>query len=149
MRSRTEAAFAVMFDGWGWCWDYEPHDLAGYIPDFDCDGLLVEIKGPTEDVAMAMSKIEVSGWSRDAVVLAGSSSQPAPVGKFWTHSKVHPEPEWGDAMFFRCLSCGGVSVCAEHSEWVCHLCGEVGAVCHVNLSADWATAKNATQWRAP
>jgi hypothetical protein len=33
-RSRLEARWAAFFDLLGWKWDYEPIDLAGYIPDF-------------------------------------------------------------------------------------------------------------------
>lgn len=33
-RSRLEARWAAMFDLLGWTWEYEPIDLAGYIPDF-------------------------------------------------------------------------------------------------------------------
>jgi hypothetical protein len=33
-RSRLEARWAAFFDLLGWQWDYEPIDLAGYIPDF-------------------------------------------------------------------------------------------------------------------
>lgn len=33
-RSRLEARWAAFFDLVGWRWEYEPIDLAGYIPDF-------------------------------------------------------------------------------------------------------------------
>lgn len=33
-RSRLEARWAAFFDLLGWKWEYEPIDLAGYIPDF-------------------------------------------------------------------------------------------------------------------
>ena len=147
MRSRTEAAFAALFDSWRWNWDYEPHDLRGYVPDFVCDGLLVEVKGPTEEMADAVRKIENSGWSSDALIVSGELSELAPRGLFWTHSKSQPEPEWGEAMFFHCMACDGVSVCAVHSEWVCHLCGEHDTVCDVDCSETWTEAKNRFQWR--
>lgn len=48
-RSRLEARWGAFFDQLGWKWDYEPIDLAGYIPDFvvsrPCgEPFLVEVK---------------------------------------------------------------------------------------------------------
>lgn len=47
-RSRLESRWAAFFDLVGWRWEYEPIDLAGYIPDlilnFESGPLLVEIK---------------------------------------------------------------------------------------------------------
>lgn len=46
-RSRLEARWAMLFDGIGWKWEYEPYDLDGYIPDFLIMGersFLVEVK---------------------------------------------------------------------------------------------------------
>ena len=57
-RSRLEAKWARMFDFIGWRWEYEPMDLAGWIPDFLLVGtsgnsLLVEVKP-----ILSMSEIE-------------------------------------------------------------------------------------------
>lgn len=46
-RSRLEARWAAFFDVVGWPWEYEPLDLAGYIPDFVLAfpmPMLVEVK---------------------------------------------------------------------------------------------------------
>jgi hypothetical protein len=46
-RSRLEARWAAFFDLVGWCWEYEPIELDGYIPDFILKfsiPLLVEVK---------------------------------------------------------------------------------------------------------
>ena len=47
-RSRLEARWAAFFDAIGWQWEYEPIDLAGYIPDFvirtNADPIFVEVK---------------------------------------------------------------------------------------------------------
>jgi hypothetical protein len=47
-RSRLEARWARFFDLVGWRWEYEPFDLAGWIPDFALIGAdqttLVEVK---------------------------------------------------------------------------------------------------------
>ncbi len=79
-RSRLEARWAAFFDIVGWRWEYEPIDLAGYIPDFIIDnktdrarGLrrLVEVKpvmelGGFDD---AIAKIASSGWTDIASVV--------------------------------------------------------------------------------
>ncbi|WP_143136945.1 hypothetical protein [Burkholderia ubonensis] len=50
-RSRLEAKWAAFFDFVGWKWEYEPRDLAGWIPDFRLEALgapngelLIEVK---------------------------------------------------------------------------------------------------------
>jgi len=47
-RSRLEARWASFFDLTGWRWEYEPLDLAGWIPDFALIGaehpILAEVK---------------------------------------------------------------------------------------------------------
>jgi len=46
-RSRLEAKWAAFFDLIGWRWEYEPFDLAGWIPDFlliGASSVLVEVK---------------------------------------------------------------------------------------------------------
>lgn len=40
-RSRLEARWAAMFDLLGWEWEYEPVELAGYIPDFRLPGVVM------------------------------------------------------------------------------------------------------------
>lgn len=62
-RSRLEARYAAFFDLLEWDWVYEPFDLAGWVPDFllvkkKSKGLdvLVEVKGPLEEVDMAVEK---------------------------------------------------------------------------------------------
>lgn len=77
-RSRLEARWAAMFDLLGWRWEYEPIDLAGYIPDFLLRfpaPLLVEVKPAltTKEIARdTLLKIEQSGWSGEALVVGTS-----------------------------------------------------------------------------
>lgn len=75
-RSRTEARYAAWFDQCGWRWEYEPFDLAGWIPDFSLGprGVLVEIK-PFVDLDQwqhEMAKIRHANPQR-AVALFGES----------------------------------------------------------------------------
>ena len=64
-RSRLEARWATYFDMLGWRYEYEPFDLAGWIPDFvllgTCEDVLVEIKPVVsfpEDVADKIKRAE-------------------------------------------------------------------------------------------
>lgn len=43
-RSRLEARWAAFFDSMGWTWAYEPIDLDSWIPDFEVNGRLAEVK---------------------------------------------------------------------------------------------------------
>lgn len=151
-RSRTEAAFAAFFERVGWNWEYEPVDLEGYIPDFivrfPAGPLLLEIKGPVEEVALAESKVEVSGWNREALILCAPNRTPE-VGRLleWHDG----EPLWGQAELFRCLSCGEVSVLCRELSWRCRACGDGWGNAHVgdyDPAEDWAHACNRVQWRA-
>lgn len=78
-RSRLEARWAAFFDIVDWKWDYEPIDLAGYIPDFISGTTLIEVKPiviwpcpvigctacndkPRADYDAAVEKILGSNW---------------------------------------------------------------------------------------
>lgn len=72
-RSRLEARWAAFFDKLGWKWEYEPFDLAGWIPDFLLLGatkVLVEVKPVVEYPEAVMAKMEkgVAGteWQKPA-----------------------------------------------------------------------------------
>lgn len=76
-RSRLEARWAAFFDLLGWSWEYEPIDLAGYIPDFVVgDRTLVEVKPALthDELLDCVSKIEQSGW-HGSVILCGAVGQ--------------------------------------------------------------------------
>lgn len=163
-RSRVEARWAAMFDLLGWHWEYEPIDLAGYIPDFliSTGGarILVEIKHSPGDTELeaAKSKIQDSGWNGEAIILRSyledDSSQPV-IGWF---GEVELGPDgtqftWGEARAFLCLSCGSLSVLAGDGSWACRGCGVGDGNSHVGgvegaISKAWAGACNRTQWRA-
>ena len=82
-RSRLEARWAAFFDLLGWSWEYEPIDLAGYIPDFILNfkkPLLVEVKPilwslsapPRRDVEEVREKIDASGWTGASAILGAT-----------------------------------------------------------------------------
>lgn len=66
-RSLLEAKWACFFDLCGWSWEYEPHELYYYIPDFVLTApvrMLVEVK-PAHDIAelsLHAGKVGQSGW---------------------------------------------------------------------------------------
>ncbi len=93
-RSRLEARWAAFFDLMAWPWEYEPIDLAGYIPDFILrfdKPLLIEVKPLLEwpcpvfacsethrgagkcianpRVLADVRKVQHSGWSGEAVLV--------------------------------------------------------------------------------
>jgi hypothetical protein len=163
-RSRVEARWAATFDRIGWAWEYEPIDLAGYIPDFivsmGAQQLLVEVKSTIgdEDLAAAQQKIGSSGWHREAVILPAylDDSCPQPVVGWFGERETGPDGAqlvWGEARAFRCLSCGWVSVMPADGSWRCRSCGVDDGNAHVGgvgseLSDAWSWACNRVQWRA-
>ena len=84
-RSRIEAQWAYLFDEVGFVWEYEPIDLAGYIPDFilTFEGsrqkeILVEIKSSMDiwgDYEAAESKILRSGWKGMFMILGANHKE--------------------------------------------------------------------------
>lgn len=150
MRSRLEARWAAFFDAMYWRWAYEPIDLAGYIPDFilefDVGDLLVEVKPRHEDLAIAQSKIECSGWQREAIVLV--EAETADVGALM--ERDHGHHVWNGATLFRCLSCGQVSIRSADFSWMCRVCGAADGNAHVgdfDPRDAWVAAGNRVQWR--
>jgi ribosomal protein L37AE/L43A len=152
MRSRLEARWAAFFDALRWPWEYEPLDLAGYIPDFvlgfEAGDVIVEVKPRDGDLAFAQSKIEVSGWEREAIVVV-SAAQPE-IGTLL--ARDGGEFQWQTATLFGCLSCGQPSLRSVEGHWRCRVCGAYAGNAHVGefepLDA-WNDAGNRVQWRKP
>lgn len=166
MRSRVEARWADFFTRMGWNWTYEPFDLDGYIPDFSLEfykPLLVEVKAADEDVAMAQSKIECSGWTGEALVVSGDwpagysgDSMPA-IGWLAERPREHsqgPEFYWSHAILFECSNCLRCSLHHEVQSYHCRVngCydgdGFLGPCERVNPRDAWVKAGNRVQWRA-
>ncbi len=169
MRSRAEARAAAFFDEFSWVWEYEPFDLAGYIPDFvlhfQTAPVLIEVKGSTEDIEIAKSKLEVSGWEKEAIII---SRQPGPlygstmVEEFGLNDWVignllerqeHPDaaPRWHLALIKFCISCGQKTFISDSDSWHCRHCGACDGNTHIgdfDPGEVWAKASNRVQWRA-
>jgi hypothetical protein len=168
-RSRLEARWAAMFDLLKWRWEYEPLDLAGYIPDFMLAlpraPLLVEVKPAIsfDELRDAERKIRMGGWRRDYLVVGAgpfegvSDPQTLTLGLlcYW-ESPSAPAGEWGPAdraEMHRCGRCRAISAHHASDTWKCLVCGAYdGArlLDHLDpreVRALWAKAGNKVQWR--
>ena len=165
-RSRLEARWAAFFDLVGWQWEYEPIDLAGYIPDFMlmlARPVLVEVKpivrwpcpvpwcadpkcyrDPAVDAAV--SKIVASGWTDEALLVGASPPEPSdncssrpPMGRFAIERWLNGEPACpGIAAMFICASCRGVSFCGwPHNDYSCRVCGHWDGDNHLGPMRDF------------
>ena len=160
MRSRTEARWAAFMDELNWDWEYEPFDLNGYIPDFALNlrfgQTIIEIKGSVEDVTLAKSKLECSGWSREALIV---SRKPGVLyGPVWCVADLMTQDpsgdvfRWNKAILHTCLACGDVTYVADCGSWMCRMCGHNDGDNHLGPFSPekaWAAASNRVQWRAP
>jgi hypothetical protein len=118
-RSRLEARVACFFDVLEWPWDYEPVDLAGYIPDFVLKfpyrPVLAEVK-PFDDIAdpqvkAAQEKIQRAGWKNDAIIVGCKPWLEGETGIPWIGSQgdyVHSDPNVS-----HCWQWCGVFICKE------------------------------------
>jgi hypothetical protein len=162
-RSRVEACFACFFDNASWQWEYEPADLAGYIPDFVLRfyrPLLIEVKADysLDLLAQHCGKIERSGWEHEALITLGAPDAQqggAPIIGLLGERNDMPREfawQWSPARMFTCLSCGSLSVLAEDGDWRCRVCGAGDGNSHVGTVdgelKEWALAKNRVQWRS-
>jgi hypothetical protein len=104
-RSRLEARWAAFFDLLGFEWEYEPLDLAGYIPDFVvCRRLLVEVKPVlwTHDTAdiesAARTRLERANAGRfHWIALLGAAlpqREPGCIGETASADPWEPEEPW-------------------------------------------------------
>lgn len=162
-RSRAEARWAAFFELLGWRWQYEPVDLAGYIPDFVIDfgrPVLFEVKGGimpadimvSESILEAVSKIEVSGWTERAIVGGSAPRFDCPTTQLGRFAEMIDGDRYaGDARLFRCGACGEASLNSGCGSWSCIRCDAYDGDRYIGSvdSADelWAEACNVTQWR--
>jgi hypothetical protein len=161
-RSRLEARWAALFDQLGWAWEYEPLDLAGYIPDFVLTfphaPLLVEVKPVLEypDLADFGPKIIRSGWDREAIIVGA---------KIWNDHTAGPTmgmlyetdrdggwgSGWGEGEMFTCAFCCMASVYHHTGSYHCRRCGRADGDHHLGgisgIGARWREAGNVVQWR--
>jgi hypothetical protein len=145
MRSRHEAAWARTFDALSLRWDYEPTDLAGYLPDFDLlfgkRPLLVEIKPAQEAFDQAKSKIECSGWDGDIAILVSGEEK--------TIGIMFDGDVWDECAFAKCLECKCTNLAQVNGDWRCRSCDADGGQMWFayDIREQWVAAKNEMQWR--
>lgn len=76
-RSRLEAKWAAFFDLLGWKWEYEPVDLAGWIPDFRIQAsspLLVEVK-PLDWLSEESAEVQEETQAKIMKAISGTHLQ--------------------------------------------------------------------------
>lgn len=150
-RSRLEARWAAFFDNLGWPWEYEPIDLAGYIPDFILPvkkPTLVEVKPALEhgDLNAHKAKVVASGWKGDAIIVGARIFPEVPrasfdgyyppiLGTIYTDDieLKYDEPEhltgfefiraWHVCPLFLCRSCDRPTFIVDAGCFRCGLCG--------------------------
>lgn len=153
-RSRLEAKWAAFFDAVEWPWEYEPHDLDGYVPDF-------LLRLPFGSVAVEVKPIAWDDTRSDAEVIDEARRKflawdgPALiVGAFVQErfGELRDDAIWTPAATFRCLDCGRPSFCAEDNAWICRVNGCDGGrriidVAGFDRVATFRAAANRVQWR--
>lgn len=159
MRSRTEARVAAFFDELDWEWEYEPDDLNYYIPDFVLHlpraDVLVEVKSSVEDIAEAKTKLELSGWEKEAIIVSRGpgllSAGDYVIGNLLeAKGPERPGHEWHLAVTKFCISCGRVTFISDSNSWHCRHCGADDGNAHIgdfDPREAWKNATNRVQWR--
>lgn len=174
-RSRLEARWAVMFDFLEWPWEYEPIDLAGYIPDFVLmfkSPILVEVK-PELDVdwyALVPKHAErieraCGNWNEGpdyAVLSLDWNGETLMVGSVLARNRsgyfgaiCDPRRgwwDWGPAAFVWCPTCTKWTPVHDekHNDETCRFHGHSTWRpwdCNTDLLRTfWAEAQNTVQW---
>jgi len=169
-RSRLEATWAAFMEDLGWPCQYEPVDLAGYIPDFIITWpwapLLLEVKPALSFAALSQhtGKIEASGWEHDALIVGTSPVLDAIPTTGFTRIGLLSQRDhfaneagagwcWGPGLVHQCDACKSLSIHHQDEAWNCYACGAyegnglllpVGAE---ELSGWWNKALSTTQWK--
>jgi len=166
-RSRVEARWAAFFDRLDWPWQYEPCDLAGYIPDFVLmfsSPLLVEVKADLipSSLRRYTAKVEASRWEHEALIVGGALFD----AERWPHLQVlgllgerlseddggcPPGWAWGSAITSWCLGCNRPSFRHECHGWQCRVDGCYDGDSFLGdpgdtFTAAWRHACRVTQW---
>jgi hypothetical protein len=175
-RSRLEARWAAFFDLLHWPYEYEPFDLAGWIPDFLLLGktrVLVEVKPAVdfpEDIADEISiAAGTAGWDGELLIVGASISPGGPylgdvqLGWLGETARASGEPfdpaDWetkpwwfSEASTYGCIGLIGIS--SNDYTWFDRIHGAiVGKDGFGNPEVGekaldlWTRAGNLTQWR--
>ena len=164
-RSRLEAKWAIMFDQFGWSWEYEPIDLIGYIPDFVLAGrfgpILVEVKPEIEFDALRnhIDKIERSGWEHEAIVIGAATFEvehlPV-IGLLGERTSAEDNDGhtwwWEAAPLVICRQCRKPSIYHFYGNWTQRNCKCIDYDDHYKhayevLDNAWSKATNAVKYR--
>ena len=102
---------------------------------------------------MAVSKIEVSGWTERAIVVGAMPWFDGPSPQLGRFAEMIDGDEFnGDARLFACGACSEASIHSGCGTWACIRCGAYDGDRYVGRVDDvdrlWASACNETQWRA-
>lgn len=158
-RSRLEARWARFFDLVHWPWQYEPIDLAGYIPDFLLmvgQPVLVEVKPSLSaaEFGAYVGKIERSGWDGEALLVGATVGQTMGDETLGLLAERDGDRwDWAPALWFRCDQCGSLTFRHETGHWRSRICGHYeGNGCVADdwgaVSRAWRKASNDVQWNA-
>lgn len=160
-RSRTEARWAAFFDELEWPWDYEPIDLAGYIPDFVLKlphgAVLVEVKSDVhfDQLEAHAEKIESSGWTGESLIvgahpnLAGGFDYGLPILGLMSE-RIEDGAAWGEGNLHWCAKCDRPSFHHAIHRWHCRVSGCYdgdGFLREFDWEPMWNRAASQVQWR--
>ena len=177
-RSRLEARWAAFMSLCEWDYEYEPDDLAGWIPDFAIWGatgntIWVEVKPVVafpRDVASKMKRGLPDAYRTrgDELLILGAKPSPAPRSAAQQNGRprlgwLAQTPlraadggwHWGDAVFGRWASDAKLGFChsESHHDRITGIhaerCGGRPGAKTSDLSHLWAEASNLVQWRSP
>lgn len=165
-RSRLEAKWAAFFDTLGWPHEYEPMDLAGWIPDFLLKldtPVLVEVKPATtiEEMFSYTAKIDAADTSYEVLIVGASPIFDDGCGLPFIGLTREGEHRWGTGWGGAwAFSCDGkhFGFCHEQGSYQCRVCGRYDGDHHLHplngprgddLEMRWRAAANATQWKSP
>ena len=177
-RSRLEARWAAFMSLCKWDYEYEPNDLAGWIPDFAIWGatgntIWVEVKPVMAFPRSVASKMEQGlpdayRARGDELLILGT--KPSPTPRLAVQENKRPRLgwlaqtplraadghwHWGDSMFGRWASGAKFGFChsESHNDRITGIhaerCGGRPGAKTSDLSRLWAEATNLVQWRAP
>jgi hypothetical protein len=155
-RSRLEARWAAMFDSLGWAWDYEPLELAGYIPDFVLrfyEPLLVEVK-PELTIAGLLghtAKLDAAGWSGEILIVGAVLFPEDALGLLGEQIDTSPR-YYEPALGMRCTNCTALSLRVEDGSYRCRVSGCYEGSSYIGNPGTafrdaWIDAGNLTQWK--
>jgi hypothetical protein len=166
-RSRLEARWACFFDLLKWPFEYEPIDLAGYVPDyilpFKRGSVLAEVKPATDRSELEENgrKVTRGGWRGDFMIVGAriftpeGSNRQRTMGllSLWDRESNDGWYAADDAIIIRCKACRLISLCHSSAGWFCLLCGADDHRVHFadldyrEVDSLWAQAGNMVQWQ--